>query len=282
MKEFIEVYYSERDKVENFIQESLENIDTCSENYKILFKTFRSLELIYEVDEESKRQITPNIYPKKTDDNEINKSREYLLDRIEINDNGYGFTSPYKSNATKNLCITVAKKEGGTIVYMDFDLAKILERLGLIEKHIVFNGLEKIFYTFAGFFMMVIAFSAVLYATIDFVTNITENNLTIHTIFKPIISATLGLAIFDLAKTVLEQEVFFKSYSKDQKGEIKVLTKFLFTVLIALSIETLMVVFKIAMEANGAMINALYLMSGISFIIIALSIFIYVTKNKKN
>lgn len=280
MKEFIDIYYKYRDKVESFIEESLRNIDTCSGNYKELFNTFRSLELIYEVDARTKLQTTPNIYAKRTDDTEINKSREYLLERAEIKESGYGFTDPYKSGATKNLCITVAKKEDNTIIYLDFDLSKLLERLGLIEKHEIFNGVEKLFYAFAGFFMMIISFAAILYASHDFISNLINSEITIDNIFKPIISATLGLAIFDLAKTVLEQEVFFKVYTKDDNSEIKVLTKFLFTVLIALSIETLMVVFKIAMKESGDMINALYLMSGISFIIIALTLFIFVTKRK--
>jgi hypothetical protein len=41
-----------------------------------------------------------------------------------------------------------------------------------------------------------------------------------------------------------------------------------------------MVVFKIAMKENGEMINALYLMGGISFIILSLSVFIYLTQRK--
>jgi hypothetical protein len=128
--------------------------------------------------------------------------------------------------------------------------------------------------------MAVIALSALFYAGIDFMKNLATLNLDIHTIFKPIIAATLGLAIFDLAKTILEQEVFYKSYSKHNKEEVRVFTKFLFTILIALAIETLMVVFKIAMQADGDMINALYLMGGISLIILALAVFIYLSRGK--
>jgi len=41
-----------------------------------------------------------------------------------------------------------------------------------------------------------------------------------------------------------------------------------------------MVVFKIAINDYDKMINALYLITGISLILIALSIFIYLTKKK--
>ncbi len=59
------------------------------------------------------------------------------------------------------------------------------------------------------------------------------------------------------------------------------ITKFLITIIIALSIEALIVVFKIAINNYDKMINALYLISGISLILVALSIFIYLTKKEK-
>jgi len=43
----------------------------------------------------------------------------------------------------------------------------------------------------------------------------------------------------------------------------------------------LMVVFKIAIENYDKMINALYLMLGTSFFIVALSFLIYITKKKR-
>ncbi|MEA3289919.1 MAG: hypothetical protein U9Q04_07010, partial [Campylobacterota bacterium] len=101
-----------------------------------------------------------------------------------------------------------------------------------------------------------------------------------ESIFKPVIALTLGLAIFDLAKTVLEQEVVFKNYSKNSTTEYKVLTKFSITIIIALLIESLMVVFKIAIDDYSQMINAVYLICGVSVLILALSVFIHLSKKK--
>ena len=93
----------------------------------------------------------------------------------------------------------------------------------------------------------------------------------------------MSIAIFDLAKTILEQEVFFKSYSKNSKVETKILTKFLTTIIIALSIEALIVVFKIAINDYVQMINAFYLIAGIALILISLTVFIfYSNKESKN
>lgn len=285
MREYIEIYNTNKDKIESIIQSSIENLDKLSneaENfYQKLFTTFPSLEVVYTVDAISKIQTSANIYSKYNDETEKNKSRAYLLNKLNIKENNFAFTEPYQSSTTGTLCITVSKKEGDKIIFMDFVLEKLLERLSLIDKHIYFSKIVKAFYFIAGFFMMILSTAAIVYGGIDFLKNMFHESLNIDAIFKPVIATTLGLAIFDLAKTILEQEVFFKSYSKDSKIEIKVLTKFLITILIALSIETLMVVFKIAIENYDKMINALYLMGGISFIITSLAILIFLTTRKK-
>ncbi|HEO99308.1 MAG: PDC sensor domain-containing protein [Campylobacterales bacterium] len=284
MKEYIGAYFQGREQVNGFIEDSVLNFGALSalekENFASLFQIFKSLELVYVVDADTSIQSSPNIYPNRIDDTAKDISRSYLLDRLEIKENGFAFTAPYKSGATQTLCITVSKKEDGKIIFMDFDLKRLLERLKLIERHATFDSVQLSFYLFTGAFMGIIALAAVLYSLFDFAGNVMALNLDIHTIFKPIIAATLGLAIFDLSKTVLEQEVFYKSYVKNSKDEVKLLTKFLFTILIALAIETLMVVFKIAMKEDGEMINALYLMGGIALIILSLAVFIYLTQRK--
>lgn len=285
MREYIDIYTQNQSKIETFIQETLEKQPNLmlqiEDDFKKLFRTFPSLELVYVVDNTTKEQKSDNIFRNRFDQVQRGVKRDYLIDKLDVRDNGFAFTHPYQSSATGNVCITVSKQEDEDIIFMDLNLEILLERLGLIEKHKFFSNITKSFYIVAGFFMMFLSGVAVFYAGADFVSNLMSANLNVDTIFKPIIAATLGLAIFDLAKTILEQEVYFKSYLKDSKIEIKTLTKFLVTILIALSIETLMVVFKIAIENYDKMINALYLMLGTSFFMIALSILIYFTKKKK-
>ncbi len=285
MKEYIDIYLQNQSKIETFIEDTLEKQSELSpqseNNFKKLFKIFPSLELVYVIDCETRIQVSDNIFRYKKDKNEHGENRDYLIDKLKIKENGFAFTQPYQNSATKNICITVSKKEGKDIVFMDLVLEVLLERLGLIEKHEFFSKITKCFYLITGYLMMLLSAVAIFYAGFDFVSNVMNSKLSIDTIFKPIIATTLGLAIFDLAKTILEQEVYFKSYIKDSKIEIKVLTKFLVTILIALSIETLMVVFKVAMENPDKMLNAFYLMLGTSIFMISLSLMIYITKKRK-
>ena len=285
MREYIDIYTQNQSKIETFIEDTLNQQSLLKpqmdNDFKKLFNTFPSLELVYVVNNTTKIQTSDNIFRNKFDQTQRSKKRDYLIDKLNIKDNGFAFTQAYQSSATTNTCITVSKKEGNDIIFMDLNLEILLERLGLIEKHKFFSVITKSFYAIAGFFMMFLSGVAIFYAGADFVSNLINSKLSVDTIFKPIIAATLGLAIFDLAKTILEQEVYYKSYIKDSKIEIKTLTKFLITILIALSIETLMVVFKIAIENYDKMINALYLMLGTSLFIVAVSFMIYMTRKRK-
>jgi hypothetical protein len=75
----------------------------------------------------------------------------------------------------------------------------------------------------------------------------------------------------------LEREVFFKNYSKEDEDS-NILTKFSIAIIIALSIEALMVVFKIALNDYTQMIHALYLILGVGIIIVSLALYTYFSK----
>ena len=285
MEEFLNIYELHKERIEDFIQESLANIgnveDLESSNFKVLFNLFPSLELVYILDKATKIQTSANYYRSKRVESESGKSREYLLKKLHFKENGFAFSNAYISSATRSSCITVSIKRDDQIIFLDFKLETLLERLDLIELNKPFHTLTKSFYVLAGFSMVLLSLAIIFYALGGFFNSLfIDNDFSLDTIFKPVIALTLGIAIFDLAKTILEQEVFFKSYSRNSKVETKMITKFLITIIIALSIEALMVVFKIAMENYDKMINALYLIGGVSLIIIALSIFIYLTSKK--
>lgn len=288
MKEILDLYYQNKSYIENFIKETLDtNIESLAElksdNFDKIFNTFYSIELIYIVDKNTKKQISENIFKNHTDKSKLNEPREYLIKKLQIEEGeDTAFTVPYKSAATKNLCITMSRKIDNEIYFLDFDLVTLMQRLELIDVNSFFRKMTKSFYALAGFSMVILSTFIIFYAMYTFTKSFFfSDTMSIESIFRPIISLTLGLAVFDLAKTVLEQEVFFKSYSKNKKLEIQTLTKFLISIIIALSIEALMVVFKIAIEDYDKMINAFYLISGVSLFIIALSIFVYLTRKKR-
>jgi len=285
MKEFIETYKQHKEEIEYFLQESIKNIGSLSIHKNLqfaqLFSIFPSLELVYLVDKNSKVQTSANFYKNKEDDTAKDIDRSYLISKLEFKESNIAFSKPYISSATRSNCITVTIKEGDDIIFLDFRIDILLEKLNLVELNKPFHALTKGFYIFAGFSMMILSFITIVFSLYDFGYYLfAKSTLSLEMIFKPIIALTLSIAIFDLAKTVLEQEVFFKSYSKNSKVETKVLTKFLSTIIIALSIEALIVVFKIALNDYDKMINAFYLIAGISLILVSLTTFTYFSNKK--
>jgi hypothetical protein len=286
MQEFMEIYKNNTNDIETFLIETIRNAGvltfTETENFNNLFHIFPSLELAYVCEKATLIQSSPNIYRNKSTKEQIGRNRKYLLNKIHFNENGISVSQPYISSASGDTCVTVAKLEKEQIFFFDFKVKELLQRLGLIEVHKEFNLISKTFYLMTSAIMMVLALFAVGYSAYEFVHSVFyTSGLSIESIFKPVIALTLGLAVFDLAKTVLAQEVVFKSYSKHTSSEYKVLIKFSVTILIALLIESLMVVFKIAIDNYEHMIYALYLIGAVSLLFVSLAYFIYYTKKSE-
>ncbi|MDM5263849.1 hypothetical protein PF327_06525 [Sulfurovum sp. XTW-4] len=281
MKEFIEVYQENQEDIEKFIMTTLRNngsiLTEKAKNYKKTFQTFPSMELLYITDKDF-NQTSPNISRSKTDESEVGKNRSYMSTKVMQKDEEFSISTPYISSATGHTCITVMKKEEDQYIFIDFTLSGLLGRLGLVELNPAFNSFTQFFYKAVGFSLMAFAFFAIMYALVGYASSIlVEGNFSLDSLFKPIVALTLGLAIFDLAKTILEREVFFKNYSKEDE-DANVLTKFSIAIIIALSIEALMVVFKIALHDYSQMVHALYLILGIALIIISLGVYSFLSK----
>jgi len=283
MKEFISVYNENQEDIGKFIIATLKNnsslLNQEPTNYKKIFESFPSMELVYITDCKF-NQISANVFRDKVDNSQKDRSRDYLNSKVTKKDEEFAISSPYISSATGSMTITVRKEEENKYIFIDFNLSILLGRLGLIELNQAFSKFTTTFYKLVGFSLMAFAFFAVGYAILEYVSSIfIEANFSLDALFKPIVALTLGLAIFDLAKTILEREVFFKNYSDDDEDS-NVLTKFSIAIIIALSIEALMVVFKIALHDYTQMIYALYLITGIAFIIISLAIYSYLSNKK--
>lgn len=285
MQEFMVTYREHIKDIESFLTETVKNSGDLgmkeASNYEKLFQIFPSLELVYVCDPIKCIQTSTNVFRNKVSDDQIGRRRDYLLSKLNVTKDSVTVSQPYISSATGKTCVTVAKEEKGKVYLMDFELIVLLQRLGLVNVHERFNMISKGFYFMTANVMMLLALFTVAYALFSFFHSVVIlNDFTIESIFKPVIALTLGLAIFDLAKTILEQEVVFKSYSKKGAAEYKVLIKFSITIIIALLIESLMVVFKIAIDNYSEMIHAFYLVAGVSILMVALGTFIYFTKNK--
>ena len=197
-------------------------------------------------------------------------------------------TDPYPSFVSNSLVVTATfplYDQNNTllaIICVDITLKNILRMVHP-------SSVDSKFGTFSRWVYG--AFSAALFlvALLLFIKGITSflyfgldlANIDIQMIFKSTILLTLSLAIVDLVKAIFEEEVLGREKRRGTSDESHhTMVRFLGSIIIALSIEALMLVFKFALTDPDKLLYAVYLLGGIGVLILALSVYLKV--NQKN
>ena len=235
-------------------------------------------------------QVTPTYLKsgKKEEDIGENRSTRAYYYRA-MKERRCTITDPYPSLLNDELTVTASEpifNENGEIVYVaciDLPLAEVLRIAHPLASETAAGRFFKIIY---AVFSVALAFVALLL----FVKGIESflaygmghyDQIEIKDIFEATILLTLSLATFDLVKTLFEEEVLGRS-KKDPASDIhKTMVRFLGSIIIALSIEALMLVFKFAMTAPEMLINAIYIIGGVAVLIVSLAIYIRFTHDKE-
>jgi hypothetical protein len=284
MKEYIHLFNKHKYSIENFLTNIVQSETIDLNNKKsidALFSHLDALQAVYFVNDNYK-QISPNYYRGSEDKEKIGILKEHYFSNIRFNDKNIYITNPYLHHRTGKSSITVVRLIKDKFVIFDVDLLKLLEGLSLIEHNSNFDKFNRFVYGVGGYSLAVISLFLILYGGYIFVNVFFKTN-TIYIIddmFTSIIAITLGLAIFDLAKTIIAHEVLFKGIGDDKGGQYHILGKFLISIIIALSIESLMVVFKIALSDYTALGYAFFLIFGVAVMIYALGKFHIYTREK--
>lgn len=248
--------------------------DINTSNIKEFFPIFKSLKSIYIVDKDFKK-ITP-IFSKNSENNQhLNEIDMRLKENLQLDKNGEYMSDSYLSYQDSKPTIRINKRiNEDEIITMKFNLYKLLDEMHYLRNVDFFAKLMKITYGLIGFALALFALILIGYSFYSFSTELVlDHKNIIQAIFKSTIALTLGLAIFDLSKNLLEHEVFYKDYMVDSHGSKELLEKFLISIIIALAIESLMMVFKVALSDYQNMIYAVYLIGAICGMIIALAFF---------
>ncbi|CAD7288799.1 PDC sensor domain-containing protein [Campylobacter suis] len=193
-------------------------------------------------------------------------------------------SDPYPSNLNGTLCVTASmpifndKNELLYIACLDISLINLLKIVdtGVIENY--FGKFLKFVYTlFCGALFIICAF-LFGYAVKSFLSK-SIHHIDIEEVFASTIILTLALAIFDLVKTIFEEEVIGRGHNEDTLL-YKTMVRFIGSIIIALAIEALMLVFKFAITAPENIINAIYLIGGVAMLMIALSVYLFSVKKQ--
>jgi len=91
-----------------------------------------------------------------------------------------------------------------------------------------------------------------------------------------VIYLTLSLAIFDLGKTTLEEEVLLYKDVLRHSSTRRTITRFIAVIIIAVSIESLLMIFKFALKGDGEhIIEAVWILIAVAALLVSLGVYVY-------
>jgi len=197
---------------------------------------------------------------------------------------GVAVTEPYLSTASGTLCISASmrgKDAQGKIlgyVVLDIDLGETIEFLmGDVLRRRFQPGFRTVYSLIVtGLFAVV---GALLWAAFTEVAQLFDAGQTRDAIhlrpFGVIIFLTLGLAVFDLGKTILEEEVLMHKDIFRHSSTRRTITRFVAAIMIAVSIEALLLMFKAALGQGEGMLSAVWMMFTAIGLLIGLGIYVF-------
>ncbi len=240
-----------------------------------------SFEALYVLDASGK-QVTDNLTNKQEykggiGTNRSNKSYFYRA----VRQKRCVLTDPYPSSLTNSLTVTAAypiyddKSELKYVACMDISLKDVLKIAHPSSLQSMFGDFVKVSYSMFSLALLMVAFLLFYNGIASIISHgfmsATED---IEAMFKATILLTLALAIFDLVKTIFEEEVLGRHNRDDVSGIHKTMVRFLGSIVIALAIEALMLVFKFAITDPTHIISAVYLIGGVSVLLVSLAYYV--------
>ena len=259
------------------------NLDQILKKLHTLKESLPQAEAIYAIDGNG-IQITPNISNNPQLDGiglgDDRSDRAYFYRTVQ--EHRCVLTDPYPSLHTNELVVTAAfpvynsKGELLFIVCVDIALENLLKMVhptsidshfGVTSKWIY--GVFSVALFGVALLLFIKGITSFLHFGVDF------RSIDINEVFKSTILLTLSLAIIDLVKAIFEEEVLGKEKKHGVNDEThQTMVKFLGSIIIALSIEALMLVFKSALTDPSKIEYAVYLITGVSFLLVSLSLYI--------
>lgn len=193
-------------------------------------------------------------------------------------------TEPYLSTASRKLCITAALKwrdSGGQVlgfIVLDIDLAGTVEFLMGDSLRKRFVPAFRLVYSIIVFGLFTVVGLLLLSAFHEITTLFHADNDRASIQLKPfgvIIFLTLGLAVFDLGKTILEEEVLMHKDIFRHSSTRRTITRFIAAILIAVSIEALLMMFKAALNVSLPIMPAVWMMFTAIGLLVGLGVYVY-------
>lgn len=197
-------------------------------------------------------------------------------------------TDPYPSVVTGELCVSASmpiyddKNNLKFVAVIDIPLKDIVKILHPTVWSSVAANVSKATYFVFSLALFTVAAVLFLKGLIGLLAEVANpGDVEIQGIFETTILFTLSLAIFDLVKAIFEEEVLGRN-KRESAGEThQTMTRFIGSIIIAVAIEALMLVFKFALTDPSKMTYALILLGGVAGLLVSLAFYIKWTSPTK-
>ena len=272
--------------IPNYLPEP--SLDVILLGLKNLKKESVNIEALYVLDNKGIQVMdtisTNQSYRKGKGDNQSTRAYYYKAARSKK----CIMTSPYPSLLTNDLTVTASypvyddKKHLQYVVCIDISLHDILKFAHPTTMDSVFGWVTQGTYFIFSVALALVSFLLFFHGLATIASfGFSIEKLEIKQMFEATILLTLSLAIFDLVKTIFEEEVLHHNDRKS-KDIHHTMVKFLGSIIIALSIEALMLVFKFALMGPEKIIYSVYLLGGIALLLFGLAFYLKSTENRKD
>ncbi len=197
-------------------------------------------------------------------------------------------TDPYPSLLSNELVVTATfplyDKEDNLlcIICIDITLKNILKMVHPSSVDSTFGNISKAVYMAFSVALFAVAMLLFIKGVANFMHfGLDFSSIDINQVFTSTILLTLSLAIVDLVKAIFEEEVLGKEKRYASGDTHQTMVRFLGSIIIALSIEALMLVFKFALTDPSKLLYAVYLIGGVTALIVGLSLYIKFSRQEK-
>jgi len=256
-------------------------LDTIMSALKKIKKEIKEIDALYVLDPKG-RQIVNNvsrIQAYRTGEGENRAMRAYYYRAVR--EKRCILTDPYPSKIGGTLVVTAAYpvyNDRGQLQYVvcaDIPLDKLLKMVHPASAETLFGKFSKIGYTMFSVALLAVALLLFLNGIKSFLTyGFNFIHIDIKEMFEATILLTLSLAIFDLVKAIFEEEVLGEQKRGEHDEIHKTMVRFLGSIIIALAIEALMLVFKFAIIDPEKLVYAVYLIGGVTLLLLGLSFYL--------
>lgn len=259
---------------------------------KRLHQSYPFVELLYCVDENgiqtTESAAAPNVADSKRREPGLHSDRSKRAYYTAARDNTSPttVTQPYLSNATHQLAISasqryVSNNSGTAYLVLNFNLEKLITFLNGDSLRRVVHPFFQIVYGVIGVLLVIVSGLLLFSAIESLVSVVHEHTNTATKAFHLVILITLGLAIFDLGKTILEEEVLLHKDIHHTGSTRRTISRFMSAIVIAVSIESLLLMFKSLLGDAAHLNSAVLMLFAAVALLVGLGAYLKLTSEKK-